>query len=113
MGQHLLVLPVELLVHVAVVNTEMPYVQKVLVLTLTLTILVIWVAEPSVRRALRIGCMRRHCATIDGCTRHQHSGASEPLLMMTLRRRANWPAAWPEARRISSVFSSTRSPVGF
>lgn len=46
-------LPVELLVHAAVVNTEMPYFQKVLVLTLTATVLVIWVAEPSVRRALR------------------------------------------------------------
>jgi hypothetical protein len=46
-------LPVELLVHAAVVNTEMPYLQKVLVLTLTATVLVIWVAEPSVRLALR------------------------------------------------------------
>lgn len=46
-------LPIELVVHAAVVNTGMPYVQKVLVLTLTATVLVIWVAEPSVRRALR------------------------------------------------------------
>ena len=46
-------LPIELLVHAAVVHTEMPYFQKVLVLTLTATVLVIWVAEPSVRRALR------------------------------------------------------------
>lgn len=46
-------LPIELVVHAAVVNTELPYVQKVLVLTLTATALVIWVAEPSVRRALR------------------------------------------------------------
>ena len=46
-------LPIELLVHAAVVNTELPYLQKVLVLTLTATVLVIWVAEPSVRRALR------------------------------------------------------------
>jgi hypothetical protein len=46
-------LPIELVVHAAVVNTEMPYLQKVLVLTLTATVLVIWVAEPSVRRALR------------------------------------------------------------
>ncbi len=46
-------LPIELLVHAAVVNTDLPYVQKVLVLTLTATALVIWVAEPSIRRALR------------------------------------------------------------
>lgn len=46
-------LPIELVVHAAVVNTDMPYIQKVLVLTLTATVLVIWVAEPSVRRALR------------------------------------------------------------
>ncbi|MCU1547131.1 MAG: hypothetical protein JWO29_82 [Arthrobacter sp.] len=46
-------LPIELLVHAAVVHTAMPYVLKVLVLTLTATVLVIWVAEPSVRRALQ------------------------------------------------------------
>ena len=46
-------LPIELLVHAAVVNAALPYVLKVLVLTLTATVLVIWVAEPSVRRALR------------------------------------------------------------
>ncbi len=46
-------LPIELLVHAAVVNTDMPYIQKVVVLTLTATVLVIWVAEPSVRRGLR------------------------------------------------------------
>lgn len=46
-------LPIEVLVHAAVVNTDMPYLQKVLVLTVTATVLVIWVAEPSVRAALR------------------------------------------------------------
>jgi hypothetical protein len=46
-------LPIELLVHAAVVNAALPYVVKVLVLALSATILVIWVAEPSVRRALR------------------------------------------------------------
>lgn len=46
-------LPIELAVHAAVMNTGMPYLQKVLVLTLTATVLVIWVAEPSMRRALR------------------------------------------------------------
>jgi hypothetical protein len=35
------------------VNAALPYVLKVLVLTLMATVLVIWVAEPSVRRALR------------------------------------------------------------
>ena len=44
-------LPIELVVHAAVVNAALPYVLKVLVLTAT--VLVIWVAEPSVRRALR------------------------------------------------------------
>ncbi|MCU1533083.1 MAG: hypothetical protein JWO49_2654 [Arthrobacter sp.] len=46
-------LPIELLVHAAVVNAALPYVLKVLVLTLTATVLVIWIAEPSVRRTLR------------------------------------------------------------
>ena len=46
-------LPIELVVHAAVVGTQLPYVAKVLVLTLTATILVIWVAEPSATRMLR------------------------------------------------------------
>jgi hypothetical protein len=46
-------LPIELLVHAAVVGTHLPYAAKVLVLTLTATILVIWVAEPSATRMLR------------------------------------------------------------
>ncbi|MEO5780626.1 MAG: amino acid-binding protein, partial [Arthrobacter oryzae] len=46
-------LPIELLVHAAVVETHLPYVGKVLVLTLTASILVIWVAEPSAARMLR------------------------------------------------------------
>ena len=46
-------LPIELLVHAAVVETHLPYVAKVLVLTLTATMLVIWVAEPSAARMLR------------------------------------------------------------
>ncbi len=46
-------LPIELLVHAAVVETHLPYVAKVLVLTMTATILVIWVAEPSATRVLR------------------------------------------------------------
>jgi hypothetical protein len=46
-------LPIELLVHALVVETHLPYVAKVLVLTLTATILVIWVAEPSAARILR------------------------------------------------------------
>lgn len=46
-------LPIELLVHAAVVETHLPYVAKVLVLTLTATFLVIWVAEPSAARMLR------------------------------------------------------------
>lgn len=46
-------LPIELLVHALVVETHLPYVAKVLVLTLTATVLVIWVAEPSAARMLR------------------------------------------------------------
>jgi hypothetical protein len=46
-------LPIELLVHALVVQTHLPYVAKVLVLTLTATVLVIWVAEPSAARMLR------------------------------------------------------------
>ncbi|WP_427135407.1 amino acid-binding protein [Pseudarthrobacter sp. S9] len=46
-------LPIELLVHAAVVETHLPYVAKVLVLTMTATSLVIWVAEPSAARMLR------------------------------------------------------------
>ncbi|AOT02834.1 amino acid-binding protein [Arthrobacter sp. U41] len=46
-------LPIELVVHAAVVGTPLPYAAKVLVLTLTATILVIWVAEPSAARVLR------------------------------------------------------------
>jgi hypothetical protein len=46
-------LPIELLVHALVVGTHLPYLAKVLVLTLTATVLVIWVAEPSAARVLR------------------------------------------------------------
>lgn len=46
-------LPIELLVHAAVVNADLPYLLKVAVLTVTATILVIWVAEPSASRLLR------------------------------------------------------------
>lgn len=46
-------LPIELLVHALVVGTELPYLAKVLVLTVTATVLVIWVAEPSASRILR------------------------------------------------------------
>ncbi|WP_104043779.1 ACT domain-containing protein [Arthrobacter sp. ZGTC412] len=46
-------LPIELLVHALVVETHLPYLAKVLVLTLTATVLVIWVAEPSAARMLR------------------------------------------------------------
>lgn len=46
-------LPIELLVHAAVVETHLPYVAKVLVLTFTATFLVIWVAEPSAARLLK------------------------------------------------------------
>ncbi|MGO4147077.1 amino acid-binding protein [Paenarthrobacter sp. YAF11_1] len=46
-------LPIELLVHAAVVGTHLPYVAKVLLLAATATVLVIWVAEPSAAKVLR------------------------------------------------------------
>ncbi len=46
-------LPIELLVHALVVDTQLPYLAKVLVLAVTATVLVIWVAEPSAARILR------------------------------------------------------------
>jgi len=46
-------LPIELLVHALVVDTQLPYLAKVLVLAVTATVLVIWVAEPSAARVLR------------------------------------------------------------
>ncbi|MHC6591844.1 amino acid-binding protein [Arthrobacter sp. C152] len=46
-------LPVELLVHALVVEAHLPYLAKVMVLTLTATALAIWVAEPSAARLLR------------------------------------------------------------
>lgn len=48
-----MMLPIELLVHALVVDTGLSYLAKVLVLTLTATVLVIWVAEPSAARILR------------------------------------------------------------
>ncbi|WP_167041335.1 ACT domain-containing protein [Salinibacterium sp. ZJ454] len=47
------ILPIELLVHALVVGTHLPFLIKVAVLTVTATLLVIWVAEPSVKRLLR------------------------------------------------------------
>ncbi len=46
-------LPIELAVHAVVVQTHLGYPLKVLLLALTATALVIWVAEPSVMRFLR------------------------------------------------------------
>jgi hypothetical protein len=46
-------LPIELLVHAVVIHTDWSYLVKVLILTVTATILVIWVAEPSASRLLR------------------------------------------------------------
>ncbi|MCU1636222.1 MAG: amino acid-binding domain protein [Cryobacterium sp.] len=47
------VLPIELLVHAVVVHADLPYLVKVLLLTVTASVLVLWVAEPSARRLLR------------------------------------------------------------
>ncbi|MEZ2391487.1 ACT domain-containing protein [bacterium RCC_150] len=52
-AQIAVMLPIELLVHAAVVETHLPYLAKVLLLTVTATVLVIWVAEPSAAKILR------------------------------------------------------------
>lgn len=52
-AQIAVMLPIELLVHAIVVETHLPYLAKVLLLTVTATVLVIWVAEPSAAKVLR------------------------------------------------------------
>ncbi|OFI36957.1 amino acid-binding protein [Arthrobacter sp. SW1] len=52
-AQIAVMLPIELLVHAVVVQTHLPYLAKVLLLTVTATVLVIWVAEPSAAKVLR------------------------------------------------------------
>ncbi|MGN8130252.1 ACT domain-containing protein [Paenarthrobacter sp. 22069] len=66
-------LPIELLVHALVVETHLPYVAKVVVLALTATVLVIWVAEPS---AARILLRWLHAPAL----RHRRQLASAPSL---------------------------------
>lgn len=66
-------LPIELLVHALVVETPLPYVAKVVVLALTATALVIWVAEPS---AARILLRWLHAPAL----RHRRQLASAPSL---------------------------------
>jgi hypothetical protein len=46
------VFPIELAVHLAVLQTHLPLIAKVFVLAATATVLVTWVAEPSVRKVL-------------------------------------------------------------
>jgi hypothetical protein len=105
-------LPVELLVHAAVVNTEMPYFQKVLVLTVTATVLVIWVAEPSVRRALRDWLHapalnhRRRLHVSPTLWRVRTLVDDEPGDLGKLAR------SLAGEKRTSSAFSSIRSPAG-
>ena len=47
------ILPVELAVHALIVGLHLPLLLKVLLLTVTATVLAIWVAEPSAARLLR------------------------------------------------------------
>lgn len=51
-AQIAVMLPIELLVHALVVEAHLPYLAKVLLLTVTATALVIWVAEPSAAKVL-------------------------------------------------------------
>lgn len=85
-------LPVELLVHALVVGTALPYVAKVLVLTLAATVLVIWVAEPSAARILH-GWLhapalrqRRHLAAAPALWRARTVLRDEPGSLQKLTR---------------------------
>ncbi|SOC58371.1 ACT domain-containing protein [Ornithinimicrobium cerasi] len=49
----LVMLPVELALHAGVLLTDLPYLGKVLLLTLAATLLAVWVVEPSAARLLR------------------------------------------------------------
>ena len=71
-------LPIELLVHAAVVGTHLPYVAKVLVLTLTATVLVIWVAEPSAPGCCGPGCTPPPCGTAAGSAPRRPCGGRAP-----------------------------------
>jgi hypothetical protein len=50
LAEVLAILPIELVVHALVVDTELPYLAKVALLAATATVLVIWVTQPSVHR---------------------------------------------------------------
>ncbi len=60
------------------VGTHLPYVAKVLVLTLTATVLVIWVAEPSAARMLRRWLHAPRCGTAAGSAPHRPCGGPAP-----------------------------------
>lgn len=47
------IFPIELAVHAVVLRSGLPYVGKVLLLTVLATVLVVWVTEPSIMRVLR------------------------------------------------------------
>lgn len=66
-------LPIELVVHALVIGTELSYVLKVILLAVTATALVIWVAEPSIMRLLRSWL---HASAL----RHRHRLAEAPAL---------------------------------
>ena len=67
-------LPIELMVHALVVETRLPYLAKVLVLTLTATVLVIWVAEPRLPGYSAAGSTPPRCATGGSWPPPRHSG---------------------------------------
>lgn len=66
-------LPIELVVHALVIGTELSYFLKVVVLAVTATALVIWVAEPSVMHLLRSWL---HASTL----RHRNRLVEAPAL---------------------------------
>ncbi|WP_105032160.1 amino acid-binding protein [Arthrobacter ruber] len=93
-------LPIELAVHAVIVQTHLSYPLKVLILALTATALVIWVAEPSVMRFLRAWLhapalrQRRHLDTATDLWRarvlvEESPGALERVSHQLARRGVN------------------------
>ena len=86
-------LPIELVVHALVVETHLPYAAKVLVLALTATVLVIWVAEPS---AARILLRWLHAPAL----RHRRQLAAAPALWRARTQLRDQPGSLQRITRV-------------
>lgn len=95
------VFPIELLAHIVVLNTDLPDAAKVLVLATTATVLVLWVAEPSVRRFLRSWL---HAAAV----RHRRSLDDSPALW---RVRVAIPHGPGSLKRITRGFARLNANI--